>query len=80
MPGVFRNIDPSPSHPLLSPHGECVPPAFGAGGGRSRWVERGGGSIVRKTADTALYSVLNICKYFLHIYLLGWSSDHQSLL
>ncbi len=40
----------------------------------------GGGSIVRKTADTALYSVLNICKYFVHIYLLGWSSDHQSLL
>ena len=39
MSGVFRNIDP----PTLSPHGECVPPAFGAGGGRSQWVERGWG-------------------------------------
>jgi hypothetical protein len=31
MSGVFRNIDPSPP-------GECVPPAFGAGGGQTRWV------------------------------------------
>jgi hypothetical protein len=37
--GVFRNIDP----PTPSPPGECEPPAFGAGGGRTRWVERGGG-------------------------------------
>jgi hypothetical protein len=49
MSGVFRNIDP--------------PPAFGAGGGHTRWVERGWGSIVRKTPDTALYSTY-ICKYF----------------
>ncbi len=45
------------------PPGECVPPppppppGFGAGGGRTRWVERGGGSIVRKTPDTSLYSI-----------------------
>ncbi len=32
MSGVFRNIDPSPSD-------ECMyPPAFGAGGGHTRWV------------------------------------------
>jgi hypothetical protein len=49
MSGVFRNIDPPPPHP---------PPAFGAGGGHTRWVERGwGGAIVRKTPDTALYSI-----------------------
>jgi hypothetical protein len=37
MAGVFQNIDPPPP----SPPGECVPPAFGAGGGHTRWVERG---------------------------------------
>jgi hypothetical protein len=52
MSGVFRHIDP---HPLT---------AFGAGGGHTRWVERGWGvKMVRKTSDTAL-SVLYICKYF----------------
>jgi hypothetical protein len=30
MSGVFQNIDPPPPP---SPPGECVPPAFGAGGG-----------------------------------------------
>ncbi len=39
MSCVFQNIDPPPP----SPPGECVPPAFGAGGGHTRWVERGGG-------------------------------------
>jgi hypothetical protein len=53
MAGVLQNIDPSPP----SPPGECVPPAFGAGGGHTRWLERrGGGSIFLKTSDTALYS------------------------
>jgi hypothetical protein len=32
MSGVFQNIDP----PTPSPPGECVPPAFGAGGGHTR--------------------------------------------
>jgi hypothetical protein len=53
MSGVFRNIDPPPP----SPPDEYVPPAFGAGGGHTRWVERGWGSIVRKTPDSALYSI-----------------------
>jgi hypothetical protein len=39
----------------------CTPSAFGAGGGHTRWVERGWGSIFWKTPDTALYST----KYFL---------------
>jgi hypothetical protein len=60
MSGVFQNIDPPPPHRPASVH----PPAFGAGGGHTRWGERGwgGGSIVRKTPDTGLYSI--ICKYF----------------
>jgi hypothetical protein len=42
MSGVFQNVDPSPP--------------FGAGGGHTRWVERGWGSIFWKTPNTALYS------------------------
>ncbi len=40
MAEVFQNIDPPPP----SPPGVCVPSAFGAGGGHTRWVERGVGS------------------------------------
>jgi hypothetical protein len=51
MPGVFRNIDPPPPH-----RPACVyPPPLVRGGGHTRWG--GGGSIVRKTPDTALYSI-----------------------
>jgi hypothetical protein len=42
MAGVLQNIDPPPP----SPPGECVhhyTPAFGAGGGHTRWAERGVG-------------------------------------
>ncbi len=49
MSGVFQNIDPSPP-------GECVPPAFGAGEDTLAGCRGAGGSIVRKTLDTALYS------------------------
>jgi hypothetical protein len=35
----FQNIDP----PSISPPGECVPPAFVAGGGQTRRAERGMG-------------------------------------
>jgi hypothetical protein len=54
MSGVFQNIDPS----TPSPPGECVPPAFGAGEDTlAGWRGGGGGSIVRKTPDTALYPI-----------------------
>jgi hypothetical protein len=39
MSCIFQNIDPPPP----SPPGECVPPAFIAGGGHTRRVERGVG-------------------------------------
>jgi hypothetical protein len=39
MSCVFQNIDPPPP----SPPGECVPPAFVAGGGHTCRVERGVG-------------------------------------
>jgi hypothetical protein len=37
MSGVFQNIDPPPPHRPASSY----PPAFGAGEGHTRWVERG---------------------------------------
>ncbi len=39
MSGVFRNIDPPPPPHLLA--SVTPPPAFVAGGGHTRWVERG---------------------------------------
>jgi hypothetical protein len=59
MSGVFRNITP---YPTPSPPGECVPPAFGAGVGHTRWW-RGGGA-VNSSEDARHCSVLYICKYF----------------
>jgi hypothetical protein len=56
--GVFRNIDP----PTPSPPGECVPPAFGAGGMTHSLVDRGWG--VNSSEDARHCSVLYICKYF----------------
>jgi hypothetical protein len=59
MSGVFQNIDPPPPHRPAS----AYLPAFGAGGGHTRWVEKGWGSIFWKTPDTALYStyVITLC-------------------
>jgi hypothetical protein len=69
MFGVFQNMDPPPPH-----RREYVPPAFDAGGGHTRWVERGVGGqyfgrrktldwpLTEKVPDTALYSI--ICKHF----------------
>jgi hypothetical protein len=60
MSGVFQIIDPPPPSPL----GECVPPTFGAGGGHTRWVERGWG--VNSLEDARHCSVPCICKYFVN--------------
>ncbi len=51
MSDVFRNIDPSPP-------GECVypPPSLVRGEGTLAGWRGGGGYIVRKTPETALYS------------------------
>ncbi len=54
---------PSPSRP-----GECVPPAFVAGGGQTRRAERGmgGGSIFWKTREIGLPSYSKICTLCAH--------------
>jgi hypothetical protein len=59
MSGVFRNIDPPP------PHRVYPPPRLWCGGRTDSLCGEGvGGSIVvRKTPNTALYSI-HICKYF----------------
>jgi hypothetical protein len=66
MSFVFQNIDPPPTPQRPA---SVYPPAFGAGGGHTRWVERGGrGSIFWKTPDTALYSTCKYtCKYFVDL-------------
>ncbi len=58
MSGVLRNIDPPPMASVYHP------PAFGAGGGHTRWVERGWG--VNSSEDDIHCSVLYICKYFVY--------------
>ncbi len=60
MSGVFQNIDPPPP----SSPGVCVLPAFGVGGGHTRWVERKWGVNILKDARHS--SVLYVCKYFVH--------------
>jgi hypothetical protein len=65
MSGVFRNIDRPPPHHTTSVYPSPPPPLVR--GEDTRWVERGwavnGGSIVRKTPETALYSIY--CMYVL---------------
>jgi hypothetical protein len=59
MSGVFQNIDPPPPHRPAS----VYPPAFGAGRGHTRWLERtivlvwGGGGVFgrRQTLPCILY-------------------------
>jgi hypothetical protein len=58
MSGVLRNIDPPPA---ITARRVCTP-AFSAGGGHNRWVERGWG--VNISEDARHYSVHYICKYF----------------
>jgi hypothetical protein len=59
MSGVFQKYWPPPPP---SPLGVCVPPAFGAGGGHTRWVEKGWGVSILE--DARHCSVLYICKHF----------------
>jgi hypothetical protein len=60
MYGVFQNIDPHPP----SPPGEYVPPPplVHAGGGHTRWVERGWGFNILE--DAIHCYVLYIRQYF----------------
>jgi hypothetical protein len=60
---VFRNIDPPPPHRPASVY--PPPPAFGAGGEDTCWVERG--RAVNSSEDAMHYSVLYICKYFVFL-------------
>jgi hypothetical protein len=60
MSGVFQNIDQPPHRPA-SVYPSPLPLVRGEDT-LAVWRE-GGGSIVRKTPDTALYSTY-ICKYF----------------
>jgi hypothetical protein len=61
MSGVFQNIDSPPPHRPASVY-TPPPPAFGAEGGHTRWLERGWG--VNILEDTRHCSVLYILKYF----------------
>jgi hypothetical protein len=59
MSGVFQNIDPPPP-------ASVYPPAFVAGGGHTRWVERGWGGQYfgrRQTLLCTLHTV-PVCIYF----------------
>jgi hypothetical protein len=59
MSGVFQNIDPPPPH---RPASVYPLPLVRAGGGHTRWVERGWG--VNILEDARHCSVLYIHKYF----------------
>jgi hypothetical protein len=67
MSGVFRNIDPPPPHRPASVY--HYHPAYGAGGGHTRWVEGVGGSVV---------PVLYICKYFVLIIIMTYPATGRS--
>jgi hypothetical protein len=60
---VFQNIDPPPP-------GECVPPAFGAGGGHTRWVEKGVGGqyFGRRQTQLCTLHVSTLCTRMHHRY------------
>jgi hypothetical protein len=57
-------LTPPPPTPSLP--GECVPPAFGAGGGHTRWVDRRWG--VKSSEDARHCSVLYICKHLVYLH------------
>jgi hypothetical protein len=59
---VFQNINP----PSPSPPGECVPPAFVAGGGKTRRAERGMGGQCFGRREPSDYPLT--VKYVLRVY------------
>jgi len=65
MTGVFRNIDPPPPHRRASVN----PPPLVRGEDTLAGWRGGGGSIVRKMPDTALYS--------LYVSTLWWELDKE---
>jgi hypothetical protein len=74
MSGVFQNIDLPPP----SPPGQCVSPAFRAGGGHTRWVERGWGGGVNILEDARHSSLLYICEYTLCFMVLARKWQRQA--
>jgi hypothetical protein len=81
-----RPIQCLASSKILTPPplpGDCVvyPPAFGAGGGHTRWVERGWG--VNILEDARHSSVLYVCKYFVvttnYHYTVSGSADSETV-
>ncbi len=70
MSGVLQNIDPPTPHRPASVY-PPPPPAFGAGGGHTRWVERGWGvKSLEGAKHCSVLSVLtyiNIRKYFVAV-------------
>jgi hypothetical protein len=62
MSGVFQTIDPPPPHRPAS----VYPPSLVRGEDPLAWGKGGGGSIVWKTPDSALYSayVSTLCPIF----------------
>ncbi len=68
MSGIFRNIDPPP----LTARRVCTPPPLVRGKDTLAGWRGGGGSIVRKMPDTALYSmyVSTLCR---QLCILIWS-------
>jgi hypothetical protein len=72
MSCVFQNIDPPPP----SPPGECVPPAFVAGGGHTRRVENGVGGqyFGRRKTQLCILPISNpLCS-------VGYKEDVQDIL
>jgi hypothetical protein len=64
MSGVFQNIDPPPPH---CPASVTPPPALGAGGGHTRWVERGWGVNI---LEDARHSSVLYCTYVSTLWIL----------
>jgi hypothetical protein len=62
MSGVFRNID----HPPFTARRVCTPPLLARGDDTLAGWRGGGGSIVRKTPDTALHSIYVSTLCFIH--------------